>query len=149
MELNGTDFLINIVDLSASLVPKADVPTYIAEVEFSIDLPFINLVSLADFLEMVVVGDLDSKEFKISVTSADGDDNIKLKGYGLSWGVPVTVLDDSFILELKLWCELLDADIMNISRLQSKTWIEIDDSLSGAEINAVWERKWLLCIEEC
>ena len=144
IELNGADFLIEVNEISADLF--AD-DIYNSEVELSIDLPFVNLISLADFLEGVVVGDCDSKEFKIDISSDDGS-KIQLVGSGLSWGMPVAVLGISFVLELRLWCRLTAADIMEISRLQSKTWVDVDETLSGEEITAVWDKKWRLLVEE-
>ena len=146
VELGGKDFIISINDISTDLFTDNK---YIAEVEYSIDSPFVGMINFSNFLESIVwKKDLDDMVFKISVSS-DDIPKFQLDGYGLSFGMPTTVLGDSFVLELNLWCQLSDADIMNISRLQSETWIEIDDSLSGDEINAVWERKWCLCIEEC
>ena len=144
VELGGKDFIISINDISADLFADNK---YIAEVEYSVDLPFIKMINFSNFLESIVwKEDLDNMKFKISVSSEDIPE-FQLGGYGLSWGVPATVLGDSFILELKLWCDVSDADIKNISQLQKITWVDIDDSLSGDEINAVWERKWCVNVE--
>ena len=156
IELSGSDLLISINELSADLFTDESLEQsskkYIAEVEFSIDLPLVEMMHFSEFLESVVWHeDCDSKEFKISVHDLSSDKNnlFQLKGSGLAWGIPVTVLDNSFIFELKLWCQLDGVDIMNISRLQKQTWVDIDNSLSADEVNSVWEKKWCLSIEEC
>ena len=147
MELNGTDFLININDLNADLFINN---IYNAEVEFSIDLPLVEMMNFVVFLELAVTEDCDDKEFEIVVhdLSPSAGAELKLEGSGLSWLVPAAILDSTFTLELKMWCRLTNADIVNISELQKKTGVDIDDNLSVDEINAIWEKKWEIAVKD-
>jgi hypothetical protein len=148
LELNGTDFNIEIKDIMFD-------KKYSATIEFNILLDILYLCEIGGFLENTIKTGLDEEElldkkFKIEIGDIGEDSSsIKFVGDFLTLSINDFQIDTKFNLNVSTWLEEITTnEIKEISKIQKKTWYNMDSKLTGEEINKVWDKEWQIIIEE-
>ena len=149
IKLIGTDFLIDINNFKYDL----DAQCYSAEVKSYIQLPVSELKNIGNFLEKVVEDDceeLADKNFRIIINGIDEKSlNLEIEGSEFALSIENYLLDTEFNLGIQIWdSRLTNKKLREISEIQDRTWISMNKSDSGEEINKVWDRKWEIIINE-
>jgi hypothetical protein len=145
LELNGTDFSIEIKDIVFD-------KKYSATIEFNILLDILYLCKIGHFLENIIKNsseeeELLDKKFKIEIKDV-GKDSLFIGNF-LTLSVKDFEIDTKFNLNVSLWSEGITTNkIKEISKIQKKTWYNMDSNLTGDEINKIWDKKWQVIIEE-
>jgi hypothetical protein len=128
---------------------------YSATIEFNILLDILYLCEIGGFLENTIKTGLDEEElldkkFKIEIKGI-GKDSLFTEFIGdfLTLSINDFQIDTKFNLNTSIWLEEITTDkIKEISKIQKKTWYNIDSNLTGEEINKIGDKKWQIIIEE-
>ena len=151
IKLVGTDFLIDLNEFKYNLKEQC----YSSEVKMYLQLPVSEIKNIGNFLGKVVddkreEDELLDKNFLFVINDIDNKfPNLELEGSDLTLSIGEFLLDDEFNLEFQIWASILtNKKLKEISEIQDNTWIFMDSSKSGEEINKIWERRWGIRIKE-
>ena len=149
IKLIGTDFLLDLNYFKYDL----DAQCYSAEVKLYIQLPVSELKNIGNFLEKIVEDDceeLADKNFRIIINGIDEKSaNLELEGSEFVLSIEDYLLDSEFNLEIQIWAsKLTNKKLREISEIQNRTWITINEYEDKGEILKTWNKKWEIIINE-
>ena len=91
----------------------------------------------------------EDKYFKFTIKDENKNYLFEIEGKCLTLSINQDLLLElESNVEISIYSELDDHKLKEISELQNRTWINIDETRTGEEINEIWENKWSMTIEE-